>query len=253
MLFIFRKIRKSFFLPGKVRTYLAYAAGEIVLIMAGILLALQVSEWNQARNTQKKEVEILKSIKAELNSNLEDMNTTVIPIHVRAVESAGIIIEHFDKDLPYNDGLQTHFFNCSFGSVFRYTASAFETLKALGVDLISNEELRNDIIYMYDAEFTYLVRVQTIFEEFLIFRTNQIYPDRFDQALNFTSMIDGESTGIMAPLDYDALKNDTAFTYDIRTVRNQHQFYLDRLCYRIRGIMEDRIADIEQEIQRLEE
>jgi hypothetical protein len=42
MLFIFRKIRRSFFLPGKVRTYLAYALGEIALIMVGILLALQI-------------------------------------------------------------------------------------------------------------------------------------------------------------------------------------------------------------------
>jgi hypothetical protein len=51
MLLIFRKLRRSFFplrdssaghvLPGKVRTYLAYALGEIVLIMAGILLALK--------------------------------------------------------------------------------------------------------------------------------------------------------------------------------------------------------------------
>ena len=47
MLFIFRKLRRSFFLPGKVRTYLAYAVGEIALIMIGILLALQISEWNQ--------------------------------------------------------------------------------------------------------------------------------------------------------------------------------------------------------------
>ena len=43
MLFILRKIRKSFFLPGKLRTYLAYAAGEILLIIVGILIAL---EWS---------------------------------------------------------------------------------------------------------------------------------------------------------------------------------------------------------------
>ncbi len=44
MLLILRKIRRSFFLPGKVKTYLAYAVGEIVLIVVGILLALQISE-----------------------------------------------------------------------------------------------------------------------------------------------------------------------------------------------------------------
>ena len=49
MLFIFKKLRRSFFLPGKVRTYLAYGIGEIALIMIGILLAVQVSEWNDRR------------------------------------------------------------------------------------------------------------------------------------------------------------------------------------------------------------
>jgi hypothetical protein len=43
MLFIFRKLRKSFFLPGKARTYLAYALGEIVLIVVGILIAVGIS------------------------------------------------------------------------------------------------------------------------------------------------------------------------------------------------------------------
>jgi len=42
MLFILRKLRRSFFLPGKLRTYLAYAIGEILLIVIGILVALQI-------------------------------------------------------------------------------------------------------------------------------------------------------------------------------------------------------------------
>ncbi|QXD25802.1 hypothetical protein F7C95_07935 [Opitutia bacterium ISCC 51] len=46
MLFIFRKLRRSFFQPGKFRTYIAYAIGEILLIVIGILIALQIQNWN---------------------------------------------------------------------------------------------------------------------------------------------------------------------------------------------------------------
>ena len=67
MLFIFRKIRKSFFLPGKVRTYLAYAIGEIVLIVVGILIALQISNWNQERNDRLEEAEILAGLQREFH------------------------------------------------------------------------------------------------------------------------------------------------------------------------------------------
>ena len=69
MLFIFRKLRRSFFQPGKVQTYLAYAAGEIILIVLGILLALQISEWNQFRTDRVEEKQILMRLKAEFQEN----------------------------------------------------------------------------------------------------------------------------------------------------------------------------------------
>ena len=69
MLFIFRKLRRSFFLPGKVRTYLAYAVGEILLIVVGILIALQLSERNQARKDYAQESAILIRLKSEFVEN----------------------------------------------------------------------------------------------------------------------------------------------------------------------------------------
>lgn len=69
MLLIFRKLRRSFFLPGKVRTYLAYAVGEIILIVVGILLALQISEWNQARKDRLEEQLIIIALLDEFREN----------------------------------------------------------------------------------------------------------------------------------------------------------------------------------------
>ena len=74
MLFIFRKLRRSFFLPGKVRTYVAYAVGEVALIMIGILLALQVSDWNQGRKDRAEETSILIRLNAEFEENQERLS-----------------------------------------------------------------------------------------------------------------------------------------------------------------------------------
>ncbi|HCT55419.1 MAG TPA: hypothetical protein DF712_23480, partial [Balneola sp.] len=52
MLRFFRQIRKTLMEQNKVRTYLLYAIGEIALVMIGILLALQVNNWNQNRIEQ---------------------------------------------------------------------------------------------------------------------------------------------------------------------------------------------------------
>ena len=43
----------------KIRSYLFYALGEVALVMIGILLALQVNNWNETRKENLKEVEIL--------------------------------------------------------------------------------------------------------------------------------------------------------------------------------------------------
>lgn len=73
MLHILRHIRRSFFLPGKVRTYLAYAIGEIALIVVGILIAVQIGEWNQARKDYAEETAILLRLKSEIEKNKKSL------------------------------------------------------------------------------------------------------------------------------------------------------------------------------------
>jgi hypothetical protein len=57
MIKLFRNIRKNLIAQGKTTNYLKYAIGEIVLVVIGILIALQVNVWNEQRkqNTLEKE------------------------------------------------------------------------------------------------------------------------------------------------------------------------------------------------------
>lgn len=45
--------------------YARYAIGEIVLVVIGILIALQINNWNEERKSRIEEIEILKSIKLD--------------------------------------------------------------------------------------------------------------------------------------------------------------------------------------------
>lgn len=51
---------------GKISSYLLYALGEIFLVMIGILLALQVNNWNQKRTKTKQLNSILKAVSLDL-------------------------------------------------------------------------------------------------------------------------------------------------------------------------------------------
>lgn len=69
MLRFFRHIRKKLLEQNKIRTYILYALGEIALVMIGILLALQVNNWNESRKAEIVSDNTLVSLKVELEEN----------------------------------------------------------------------------------------------------------------------------------------------------------------------------------------
>ncbi len=53
MLKFFRKIRQKLIEEDNIRKYLLYAIGEIILVVIGILIALQVNNWNEKRKANQ--------------------------------------------------------------------------------------------------------------------------------------------------------------------------------------------------------
>jgi hypothetical protein len=74
MLAILRKIRKSLINTGKVSKYLIYALGEIVLVVVGILIALQINNWNEANKLGEKMNVQLANLSLGLEANLKMLN-----------------------------------------------------------------------------------------------------------------------------------------------------------------------------------
>ena len=73
MIKFFRNIRQNLLSEGKTGKYLKYAVGEIILVVIGILIALQINNWNNNQQNLKKEQDVLKNLKAEVLQNLEEI------------------------------------------------------------------------------------------------------------------------------------------------------------------------------------
>ena len=73
MLRFFRVIREQLIKQGKVRTYLLYALGEILLVVIGILIALQVNNWNEERKTIELKNNLLATVKSDLNKDIDQL------------------------------------------------------------------------------------------------------------------------------------------------------------------------------------
>ena len=77
MIKFFRSIRRKLFSEGRISKYLVYAIGEIILVMIGILLALQVNSWHNGRLEIKKEQVLLKNLEVDFNNNIENLNMVI--------------------------------------------------------------------------------------------------------------------------------------------------------------------------------
>lgn len=69
MIKFYRQIRQSLIMENKTAKYLKYAIGEIVLVVIGILIALQINNWNEQRKNEITKQIYLKSLIAELRNN----------------------------------------------------------------------------------------------------------------------------------------------------------------------------------------
>ena len=71
MIKFFRKIRFNLMSENKSGKYLKYAVGEIILVVIGILIALQINNWNENRKQNIKERFILERLLIDLNSDMD--------------------------------------------------------------------------------------------------------------------------------------------------------------------------------------
>ncbi len=73
----FRKIRQRLLSENKFTKYLLYASGEIVLVMIGILLALQVNNWNEQRKKNKELKEVRTRVALDIGNDLADLQSKI--------------------------------------------------------------------------------------------------------------------------------------------------------------------------------
>jgi hypothetical protein len=99
MISFFRNIRQKLLQQNRITRYLAYAIGEIFLVVIGILIALQVNNWNENRKDRIREQEILIQLESEFQSNLDQLDEK-IEIRNLLVQSSMKLIEIIDSQSP---------------------------------------------------------------------------------------------------------------------------------------------------------
>jgi len=158
MIKFFRKIRYDLMEKNKNGKYLKYAIGEILLVVIGILIALQINNWNELRKLKIIEIGILEGIRQDLVSDTIDINynTRGLTLHIK---KEGLMLSHLynkkELDEKFLDVFKTAI---SADWTILLHNSTYEELKIKGLSLISNEELKVKISRLYQFHYPNLQR-----------------------------------------------------------------------------------------------
>ncbi|MBO6792371.1 MAG: hypothetical protein JJ895_00580 [Balneolaceae bacterium] len=144
MLNFFRKIRQKLLSDSNFSKYLIYAIGEIILVVIGILIALQINNWNTERVNRSQEIQYLKSLKTDFLETKINLEST-LERQERTVEYCKLLIKEMrQKNLQIQpDSLGEYLYRGAF-SYWRVepVSGTYDALIGSGnITLITNQKL----------------------------------------------------------------------------------------------------------------
>ena len=236
MIKFFRKIRQDLLSEGKTGKYLKYAIGEIILVVIGILIALQINNWNEGRKLESLELNLLTEVRNGLRFDLEEANRA-IEGHKNFIKSQQFAIEWLQSDLPFQDSLATHFLQTFFNYDFITKESPYETLKLVGMEIVKNDSLRDHISNLYDLKYEALRRRN---EEQVHVKNH--YRELMGQ--NRFKILDSSGLVGYSPLNVSTLKSDETFLFNLKMMMGALKIY--------NRVLEELTLEIEQLIRRID-
>ena len=198
MLKFFRRIRKGLLGSGQVQKYMLYAIGEIVLVVIGILIALQINNWNEWRKEREIESVVLEDIKDNIIRN-NKLIESALQIIDQINQSANIVKVVINSKTLYTDSLDIHFSRSIShgGFLLRLNSDGYESLKNIGFGIIQNEQLKDEILSLFEVSYSnYEIELQW---------GNSVYSGSYGWWKNYFYVTEED---LFFPIDYDDILND---------------------------------------------
>lgn len=207
MLKFFRHIRKRLIEQDKVRNYIWYSLGEVLLVMIGILLALQVNNWNEERKESKLSEEYISRIAEDLDRVIE-RSESQSRLYREVLSSISVTQHLLERGTPLSDSeRETVNFALLWFPRTTYQLPSmltYEEMKESGnLNLIDDITLRNELAEFYN----YLLQVETMFVR---------------MAADTDSQFTTYNKYIRAQTDPETL--DITYTYDFHLMTTDEEF-----------------------------
>lgn len=230
---------------NKFSKYLFYAVGEIVLVVIGILIALQINTWNQDRMNSENEANILLGLREEFiaaDKELEADHFARISI-IKTAET--VLTLHLDNtSLNISQDSIQGFFNRFFS--FRYYTTAHPVLDDLHtsgrLNLIKSDAIRH-ALSLYIQEIN---RYEIIEERERLFATDQLIPF-FSDYLDLSLIAKNR----MLPREVDSILLSVSSKSKLGSLLNRKILYTERAIeygLRVDQAIDNVLVEIDREL-----
>jgi hypothetical protein len=151
MIKFFRQIRQHLIMENKTSKYFKYALGEIVLVVLGILIALQINNWNENKKDKAYELKMLNELSNTIDKDLKYTKDHILGYRTKQTENSIRFFKRLIKNDPVDmDSMSYYFSWTSYGVSHQVNEGPYKALISVGLDKVSNDSLRNAIQQFYD-------------------------------------------------------------------------------------------------------
>jgi hypothetical protein len=244
MIPFFRKTRKKMADDNKPMKYMRYAIGEIALVVIGILIALQINNWNEDRKTRLIEIKTLNEIQVNLYLDLDEIKSDITIMD--SVSNAGMaVIDYIIRNTEPSESFKYNVHVSRLNPHFDGNQSGYSLLISKGLDIISNDSLRGSISRLYELSYPYYSKYENE-------RVSIIYDLLNPKLSHYFSFLHSEEnffngTSEITQNNYSKLKKDASFINVLNLAISKNKQVQNR-AQRIVGYIMGLIDQIEEEL-----
>ena len=195
---------------NKFSKYLLYAIGEIMLVVIGILIALQINNWNEEEKANLFEHKILVELHSSALNNIHELNEG-IRMNEEAKKSCDIILNHLANNIEYQDSLEILFSKSLFWYKYVPDDSSYESIKTYGLHIIKNDSIRNLIPKVNESKVDWIQTREKRNHDFFYTTIQPLSLELFESTTDWHRM---------TPMNYNDLKNNKKYLHVLNSLVN---------------------------------
>ena len=204
-------------MKNKTGKYFKYAIGEVLLVVVGILIAVQINNWNEQRKQHSRETKI---------------------------------INHLENETKVTDSLRFWVERYSGANIFNKANTTYKNIENSEENIITNDSIRLQITLMYETEFENIHKREMMMKEDHYHRYTTELHKNFKTGKIADKWIEGSFLDVNTPINFTELKKNELYK---NTFVDLYNFRLLRIKWLTQTIksLETLISDIDREIKLL--